>query len=104
MMKYPVIRKKYQYQSKGWSLTWLTELILFRLFRCSVCETTTHVIAVHSQSMDIPYCPEDWEELWIGYSFVMVTQLPIDFTSNIIDEISGWVSTLILALKEVGSR
>ena len=54
--------------------------------------------------MDIPYCPEDWEELWIGYSFVMVTQLPIDFTSNIIDEISGWVSTLILALKEVGSR
>lgn len=40
--------------------------------RCSVCETTTNVIAVHSQSQSIPECPGGWEELWIGYSFLMV--------------------------------
>ncbi|KAG8229547.1 hypothetical protein J437_LFUL009021 [Ladona fulva] len=41
--------------------------------RCSVCETTTRVIAVHSQSISIPSCPSGWEELWIGYSFLMST-------------------------------
>lgn len=41
--------------------------------RCSVCETPTHVIAVHSQSMDIPDCPAGWQELWIGFSFLMHT-------------------------------
>lgn len=40
--------------------------------RCSVCEAPTRIIAVHSQSMDIPECPGGWEELWIGYSFLMV--------------------------------
>lgn len=39
--------------------------------RCSVCEATTRLIAVHSQTMDIPTCPGGWEELWIGYSFLM---------------------------------
>lgn len=40
--------------------------------RCSVCEAPTRVIAVHSQSMEIPSCPGGWEELWNGYSFIMV--------------------------------
>lgn len=41
--------------------------------RCAVCETTTRVIALHSQSMTIPNCPESWEELWYGYSFLSST-------------------------------
>lgn len=30
------------------------------------------VIAVHSQTIQIPSCPASWEALWIGYSFMMV--------------------------------
>lgn len=41
-------------------------------FRCSVCETTSNIIAIHSQTTAIPQCPRDWESLWSGYSFVMV--------------------------------
>lgn len=41
--------------------------------RCSVCEAPTRVIAVHSQSVSIPECPSGWSELWIGYSFIMVS-------------------------------
>lgn len=41
--------------------------------RCAVCETTTRVIALHSQSMTIPNCPDTWEELWYGYSFLANT-------------------------------
>lgn len=40
--------------------------------RCVVCEAPTNVIAVHSQTIDIPNCPRGWSSLWIGYSFVMV--------------------------------
>lgn len=40
--------------------------------RCVVCEAPTRVIAVHSQSDLIPDCPSGWENLWIGYSFLMV--------------------------------
>lgn len=40
--------------------------------RCSVCEAPTRAIAVHSQSMEIPKCPGGWEELWNGYSYIMV--------------------------------
>ena len=29
-------------------------------------------MAVHSQSMVIPDCPDEWKGLWIGYSFAMV--------------------------------
>ena len=43
--------------------------------RCSVCETTSNVIAIHSQSAEVPFCPIGWRSLWIGFSFVMVTQL-----------------------------
>lgn len=42
------------------------------LSRCSVCEAPAMVIAVHSQTIQIPQCPEGWSSLWIGYSFVMV--------------------------------
>lgn len=41
--------------------------------RCSVCESATRVIALHSQSMSVPACPRQWEELWVGYSFLMHT-------------------------------
>ena len=41
--------------------------------RCAVCETTTRLIALHSQSMSIPDCPQGWEEAWIGYSYYMQT-------------------------------
>lgn len=41
--------------------------------RCSVCQTDKPVIAVHSQSMEVPACPRDWETMWIGYSFTMAS-------------------------------
>jgi len=41
--------------------------------RCVVCEAPANVIAVHSQSVNIPDCPRGWGSLWIGYSFVMHT-------------------------------
>lgn len=41
--------------------------------RCVVCEAPSNVIAVHSQTNQVPDCPHDWTELWIGYSFAMHT-------------------------------
>ncbi|KAH9527761.1 type IV collagen, variant 2 [Dermatophagoides farinae] len=41
--------------------------------RCVVCEAPSNVIAVHSQTESIPQCPQEWTELWIGYSFAMHT-------------------------------
>lgn len=41
--------------------------------RCSVCETPSNVIAVHSQTVEIPTCPNGWFSLWTGYSFAMHT-------------------------------
>ncbi|KAG5893434.1 hypothetical protein JTB14_017874 [Gonioctena quinquepunctata] len=41
--------------------------------RCSVCEAPTRVIAIHSQTITVPQCPNGWEELWAGYSFMMHT-------------------------------
>ena len=43
--------------------------------RCVVCEVETNVIAVHSQDINVPECPEQWDSLWIGYSFAMVRSL-----------------------------
>ena len=40
--------------------------------RCRVCEAPAMVMAVHSQSSMTPDCPENWERLWRGYSFLMV--------------------------------
>ena len=42
------------------------------LTRCAVCEAPAVVIAVHSQTIQIPRCPQGWDSLWIGYSFMMV--------------------------------
>uniref|UniRef100_A0A3B3RNK4 Collagen IV NC1 domain-containing protein n=1 Tax=Paramormyrops kingsleyae TaxID=1676925 RepID=A0A3B3RNK4_9TELE len=41
--------------------------------RCAVCEAPTMVVALHSQSIQLPPCPANWETLWIGYSFMMHT-------------------------------
>uniref|UniRef100_A0A8C4Y9P8 Collagen IV NC1 domain-containing protein n=1 Tax=Gopherus evgoodei TaxID=1825980 RepID=A0A8C4Y9P8_9SAUR len=41
--------------------------------RCAVCEAPAMVIAVHSQTIQIPSCPQGWDSLWIGYSFMMHT-------------------------------
>ena len=41
--------------------------------RCAVCEAPAMVMAVHSQTIQIPQCPTGWSSLWIGYSFVMVS-------------------------------
>jgi len=40
--------------------------------RCSVCDTSSNVIAVHSQNETLPNCPTNWNVLWTGYSFLMV--------------------------------
>ena len=51
--------------------------VLEYVSRCSVCLAPAPVIAVHSQSTSIPPCPQGWGQLWVGYSFVMVsTQRP----------------------------
>ena len=41
--------------------------------RCSVCEIPANVIAIHSQTINVPACPSGWTGLWIGYSFAMVS-------------------------------
>ncbi|KAI5104395.1 collagen alpha-5(IV) chain isoform X2, partial [Silurus meridionalis] len=41
--------------------------------RCAVCEAPAMVIAVHSQTIQLPSCPRNWDPLWIGYSFMMHT-------------------------------
>jgi len=50
------------------------DAIRTHISRCTVCEAPTNVIAVHSQTLDVPNCPNGWNSLWIGYSFVMVSQ------------------------------
>jgi len=42
--------------------------------RCTVCEAPTRVITVHSQSVQLPECPDGWDPLWRGFSFLMVRQ------------------------------
>ena len=48
--------------------------------RCAVCETQSNVLAVHSQDMNIPNCPNGWKGIWMGYSFAMV----IDFDTSLL--------------------
>lgn len=70
---------------------WLSEgFFLFHtrvcfVFRCAVCEAPAMVIAVHSQTIQIPTCPASWEALWIGYSFMMVdmAQQNVSFLSTL---------------------
>ena len=42
--------------------------------KCAVCESPSHVVALHSQSTDLPDCPLGWSPLWHGYSFAMVSE------------------------------
>lgn len=53
--------------------------------RCSVCEAPANVIALHSQSDEIPHCPDNWSRLWDGYSFVMVNicHFYVDYVKNV---------------------
>ncbi|CAL4150629.1 unnamed protein product, partial [Meganyctiphanes norvegica] len=41
--------------------------------RCTVCESRTKPVAIHSQETYIPDCPNGWYSLWTGYSFLMNT-------------------------------
>jgi len=41
--------------------------------RCVVCETPTQVMSVHSQTVQIPQCPQGWAGMWQGYSFIAHT-------------------------------
>lgn len=41
--------------------------------RCAVCESASPILAVHSQSVEVPDCPIGWELMWIGYSYFMNT-------------------------------
>ena len=41
--------------------------------RCAVCEISSAVLTIHSQSDTAPACPPTWESLWVGYSFLMVS-------------------------------
>ena len=43
--------------------------------RCVVCDIPANVIAVHSQTIQVPNCPRGWKSLWIGYSFAMVRRV-----------------------------
>jgi integrin beta 8 len=58
--------------------------------RCSVCEAPANVIALHSQSENLPSCPNGWIRLWDGYSFVMVNF--IDYLNQIISLYSLYFS------------
>ena len=40
--------------------------------RCTVCEVPADVIAVHSQTINVPICATGWVGLWIGYSHATV--------------------------------
>lgn len=41
--------------------------------RCVVCEAPDVSMAVHSQDVSTPDCPNGYESLWRGYSFMMVS-------------------------------
>lgn len=64
---------------KTWLIWICTQIYLLQFCdfhgRCVVCEVPANVIAVHSQSISIPECPTGWTTLWIGYSFVMVSNI-----------------------------
>lgn len=43
------------------------------LSRCVVCEAPAPVFAIHSQSQRVPTCPDGYDLLWTGYSFVFTS-------------------------------
>ena len=57
----------------GWAPRAELRVLAPVLRRCAVCEAPAMVMAVHSQTIQIPQCPTGWSSLWIGYSFVMVS-------------------------------
>jgi C-terminal tandem repeated domain in type 4 procollagen len=50
-----------------------------------VCEAPTRVMAVHSQTMVLPGCPTGWEEMWMGYSFLMASLFLLKFRTSCFD-------------------
>ncbi|EDO34165.1 predicted protein, partial [Nematostella vectensis] len=52
--------------------------------RCAVCEVSSHVMAVHSQSITVPSCPSGWSPLWQGYSFLMHTSAGNDGSGQLL--------------------
>uniref|UniRef100_A0A336M5Z3 CSON010633 protein n=1 Tax=Culicoides sonorensis TaxID=179676 RepID=A0A336M5Z3_CULSO len=38
--------------------------------RCIVCDVPSAVVAIHSQSNEVPKCPSGWDDLWFGYSYL----------------------------------
>ena len=77
------------------------EAIRQYISRCSVCEAPANVIAVHSQSLDIPECPPSWTSLWIGYSFAMVYYLVIILKSICCKLIEIMIQIFEFTLKEM---
>ena len=69
--------------------------------RCVVCEVESNVIAVHSQDLNIPDCPPNWDSLWIGYSFVMVSAFLPFYRHILKGELALNVAS---ATKDVNSR
>jgi C-terminal tandem repeated domain in type 4 procollagen len=62
--------------------------ITISLFDCALnfLELMLQVMAVHSQSMVVPECPVGWKDMWIGYSFAMVSSFISEFEKqNIIE-------------------
>jgi len=41
--------------------------------RCVVCEANANVITLHSQTPEFPTCPDEWSSMWVGNSFISVT-------------------------------
>lgn len=52
--------------------------------RCTVCESPGPVMAVHSQTGQVPSCPNGWISMWIGYSFAMHTGAGADGTGQML--------------------
>ena len=51
-----------------------SEMVNF-VSRCAVCEIDTPTLAIHSQTTEKPECPNNWEFLWDGYSYLMVSSV-----------------------------
>jgi hypothetical protein len=71
-----ITQHKFSLWNTYWSLCCMAVLneLLFVANRCTVCEAPTRVITVHSQSIQLPDCPDGWDPLWRGFSFLMVRQ------------------------------
>lgn len=50
------------------------EEVMEHISRCVTCQAPAPLIAIHSQSIMAPVCPQGWKELWMGFSFVMVSR------------------------------